>query len=644
MAGIRGGRRPAMKTFLIALTSGLMISTSVLAQTYSEAPALADTVKAGSLPPVEKRLPSKPLVVQPIESAGRYGGTWRMAMIGGSDSLLDRTIGYTRLVRWDPAWTKVVPDIAESVSENGNATEFVFKLREGIRWSDGEVFNADDLMFWYNDVLMDKAITPAVPSWLISGGKPVKVEKRGDYEVAFVFAAPNGLFLPTMATIAGSDIIAGSAEQYLKKFLKKYNPDNADALAKASGATDWVQNVTNKIIQPNRWRDAARPVLDPWKLVSPYSGRSQVVAERNPYYFKVDPQGRQLPYIDKVTLDVLEDIQAVVLKAINGEIDMQTQYLDSVDVRPVVVKNQEQGKYHLFISRPAWSNAMQINLNQTNKKPALRKVFANKDFRIGLSYAINREELNQLIYAGVAEPYQAAPRPDNVLYDEGMAKQYTEFSVEKANQHLDKAGLTKKDAQGFRLDETGKRISFPIDVLTTQPLQIDALERIKNYWATVGIEMQVRPVEQSLAFARLQSNDGDALTWIGGGGYDLLGLLDPKWYVPFNKESSYATAWGLYYQNPTDPYGEEPPPEIKKQQDLYRQVQTAPNLTEQMKLMKQLLAITKDQFYVIGTNMEPDKVGIIRNNMRNVPKSMPSTFFYVTPGPTNPEQYYFSQN
>jgi peptide/nickel transport system substrate-binding protein len=638
------GLRPRVRSFALGLASSLLISTSAFAQTYSEAPALDSQVTAGTLPPVQDRLPKNPLVVQPTESVGQYGGTWRMAMIGSSDSMLDRTVGYTRLVRWDPAWTKVVPDLAESVRENNNATEFVFKLREGTKWSDGTPFTADNILFWYNDILMNKDITPAVPSWLVSGGQPVKVEKRGDDEVAFIFAAPNGLFLPTMATIAGSDIIAGSAEQYLKQFHKKYNPDGVAVLAKAQGAADWVQLITNKIIQPNRWRDAKRPVLDPWKLDTPYSGTSQVMAERNPYYYKVDPAGHQLPYIDKVALDVVEDPQAVVLKAINGQIDMQTQYLDSVDVRPVIVQNQQQGNYKLFISQPAWSNAMLINLNQTDKNPTLRKAFSNKDFRIGLSYAINRDELNQLIYAGVSQPYQGSPRPNTVLYDDGMAHQYTEYSVDKANQHLDAAGLTKKDGQGFRLDSDGNRISFPIDVLTTMPLQIDALERIKVYWAAVGIDMQVRPVEQSLAFARLQSNDEDALVWIGGGGYDLLGLLDPKWYVPFSKESSYATAWGLYYQNPSDPHAEEPPPIIKKQQDLYRQVQTASSLKEQMELMKQVLAITKDQFYIIGTNMDPDKVGVVKTNMHNVPASMPSTFFYVTPGPTNPEQYYFSQN
>ncbi|KFL30029.1 ABC transporter substrate-binding protein [Devosia riboflavina] len=626
------------------LFSAVLLTTSALAQTYSEAPSLAEQVVAGTLPPLDERLPANPLTVQPVESVGQYGGTWRQAMIGGSDSLPERTVGYTRLVRWNTAWTEVVPDIAESVTQNADATEFVFKLREGARWSDGEPFTADDIMFWYNDILMNPEITPAVPSWLRGGGEPVVVEKRGDYEVAFKFAGPNGLFLTTMATAAGADVIAGAPAHWLKQFHAKYNPDGIDALVKSSGSTDWVQLITNKITYPSRWRDADRPVMDPWKLTVPYVGTSQVVAERNPYYFKVDTEGHQLPYIDRLTFDVLEDAQAVVLKAANGDIDMQTLYLDSVDVRPVIVGGQEQGDYHLFVSQPAYSNAMQINLNQTHKNSALREVFANKDFRIGLSYAIDREELNQLIYAGVGRPYQAAPRPDTRLYDEDMALQYTEFSPEKANEHLDAAGLTNKDAQGFRLDADGKRISFAVDVLPALQTQIDALERIKAYWAKVGIDMQVRPTEQSLAFARLQSNDHDALAWVGGGGYDLLGLLDPKWYVPFNMESSYATAWGLYFQNPNDPHGEEPPADIKAVQDLYRQVQRAATLDEQMDLMAQIIAAAKDRFNIIGTNMEPDKVGIVKNNMHNVPASMPNTWFYMTPGPTNPEQFYFSQN
>lgn len=608
---------------------------------FQEAPALKALVDAGSLPALEERLPANPLVLTPLESVGAFGGTLRQATYGGSDSQIESTIGYTRLVRWNPGWTGIEADVAESYEVNAEATEYTFTLRKGLRWSDGEPFTADDLVFWNENVLRNKEITPSPAAWLVSGGEPVKVEKIDDYKVVFKFAAPNGLFLFTMATNGGGDILAGSPAHYLKQFHKDFNPDGIDALVKQSGAADWVQLFNNKVTFPGRWRDLGRPTFDPWILTQPYSGTSQVVAERNPYYFKVDTAGNQLPYIDRVTIDVMQDTQAIILKAANGEIDMQNRSIETTNARPVIVQNQEKGGYGLFVARPAWSNAMLITLNQTDKDPALREVFSNKDFRIGLSYAINREELNQLIYAGQAKPYQAAPREGTALYDEQMATQYLDYNVDLANEHLDKAGLTERDSEGYRLGSDGKRISFPIDVLAGSPIQIDALGLVQNYWKAVGIDMQPRPNEQSLIYARLQTNDNHGLAWVGGGGYDFLGLLDPKWYFPHEFQSSFATAWGLYYQNPSDANAEEPSEMAKKQMALYEQVQEAPTLEKQLEAMKQLLAITRDEFYVIGTNLEPDRVGIVKNNMRNVPKVMPSTAFFMNPGPTHPETYYY---
>jgi peptide/nickel transport system substrate-binding protein len=406
-------------------------------------------------------------------------------------------------------------------------------------------------------------------------------------------------------------------------------------------AADWKQLFTNKVAFPNRWRDAGRPVLDPWKLTVPYAGTQRVVAERNPYYFKVDTAGNQLPYIDRVTYDILEDNQALILKAINGEIDMQNRHLDTTDARPLLVQNQQRSRYRLFKAQPAWSNAMLINLNQTTKNPVLRPLFANKDFRIALSHAINRDELNNLIYAQQSTAWQAAPREGTALYDERMAKQFTEYSPAKANALLDGIGLTRKDGDGFRLLADGSRLNFAVDVLTTNQIQIDALEVVKKYWREVGIDMQVRAVERSLAFQRLQANNHDANVWIGGGGYDQLALLDPKWYFPHEFESSYATAWGIHFQNPNAPNAEPPSAAGKKQQDLFVSLQQKPTTAEQLAVMKDILAITRDEFYIIGTNLEPDRFGIVKQNMRNVPASMPNTFFYMTPGPTQPEQYYY---
>jgi peptide/nickel transport system substrate-binding protein len=444
-----------------------------------------------------------------------------------------------------------------------------------------------------------------------------------------------------MATTFCSDMLAAAPAHDLKQFHKTYNPQGIDKLVADAKVANWTVLFLNKTSFPGRWRDVGRPVLDPWRLTVPYGGTTQVVLERNPYYFKVDPRGQQLPYMDRVTFDIMGDQQAIVLKAINGELDMQNQRLNGLETRIVLAENRERSGYRLFKARPAWSNAMCISLNQTSKNPVLREVFRKKEFRVGLSLAINREELNDLIYAGQSQPYQAAPRPGTALYDETLATQFTQYDPKAANEMLDKAGFAKRDGQKFRLGPDGKRISFAVDAATSRRFQIDALELIRKYWAAVGIEMQVRPVEESFAFARMVANEHDAMVWIGGGGYDFLGLLDPKWYFPYENQAAFASAWGIYFQNPKDPNAEEPPEHVKRQQALYVQMQKTPGTAGQFAVMKQILDITRDQFYVIGTNMEADNYGVVKNNMHNVPAEMPDTFFYMTPGPTNPEQYYF---
>ena len=333
----------------------LMGWSSLAFAEYREAPGLAKAVAEGTLPPVAQRLPETPLVVKPQEKIGKYGGTWRQALIGGSDDLMERTIGYTRLVRWNPEWTNVVPDVAESLSVSPDGTEYTFKLRKGTKWSDGVPFTANDIMFWYNDVLMNRELTPAAPRWLRSDNDPVVVEKVDDYTFKFRFKQPNGMLPWHLASNWGADILASSPAHYLKKFHKKYNPD-IDQVVKNAGATNWATLFLAKTgigAASARWRDTERPVLDPWKLTVPYSGTTQVVAERNPYYFKVDPNGNQLPYIDRVTYDVMGDVQSVVLKATNGELDMQAQRLNSIETSIVLADNRERGDYRLFKVQPA---------------------------------------------------------------------------------------------------------------------------------------------------------------------------------------------------------------------------------------------------------------------------------------------------
>jgi peptide/nickel transport system substrate-binding protein len=246
---------------------------------------------------------------------------------------------------------------------------------------------------------------------------------------------------------------------------------------------------------------------------------------------------------------------------------------------------------------------------------------------------------------GQGEPWQLAPRPTSPYYNEQLAKQYTEYDVAKANEHLDKAGYTERDAEGYRLGPDGKRISFLVDVQAISQNWIDALELIKGYWAEVGIQMEPNVMDRSLMYTRKDSNEHDAATWGGDGGLDV--VLEPRWYFPFSGESLYAEAWKEWYNNPGGVGSlvppEEPPAGPKRQMELYDQIKGSGDAAQQEALMKEILQIAADEFYALGISLPAPGYGIVKNNFKNVPASFPNAWLYPPPAPTNPEQYYIVQ-
>ncbi|MGN6563665.1 MAG: ABC transporter substrate-binding protein [Thermomicrobiales bacterium] len=617
-------------------------ATAALPTNFTDAPSLADQVKSGKLPPVAQRLPKDPLVITPVERVGKYGGAWRAALLGGADTLwLARTIGYENLVRWDPEWKNVLPNIATSFQGSADAKEYTFKLRQGIRWSDGEPFTADDILFWYEDVDTNTELTPN------RGTNPATVTKLDDYTVKFTFAQPNGLYLQTLATLSG-DSPTHYPAHYMKQFHKKYaDPAKLEQLMKDNSAEDWVKLFRLKgssvpgTPYDARWSNPDLPTIFAWRIVDPYGKGARVTAERNPYYWKVDTAGNQLPYIDKVTYDVAQDQQVLVLKAANGEIDMQDRNIATLANKAVLSDNQQKGQYHFFDTIPAIMNTSIVALNLTHKDPVKRQVFQNKDFRVGLSYAINRQEIIDTVYVSQGEPWQGAPRKETAYYDEEMAKQYTEYDIVKANASLDKA-FAQKDGQGFRLGPDGKRISIVVEVATSLTDEVDAMKLLVGYWQKVGIDAQLKTEDRALFDTRRNANEHDCAVWQGAGGLDV--IPNPPYYFPWSTRADYAQAWVTYYTNPsgagaqTPP--EEPPAPTKLQMDLYRQISQTSDTDKQTALMKQILAIAKDQFYVIGISLPANGYGVQKNTFHNVPKQFPDATTYPTPGPTNPCQYF----
>ncbi len=264
--------------------AGLMLAMTAQAWAFEEAPMLADKVAAGGLPPVAERMPSEPMVMETLDSIGEYGGTLRRAILGGGDQHnMLRQIGTELLVRWSHDWSEVKPNIAESWRVSDDAATYTFKLREGMRWSDGAPFTADDIMFWY-EIFMDETLTPSKHPNYVDAGGPVQVTKVDDTTVEFKFSAPNGLFLQNMAYGFGYYPVV-YPKHYLSQFHKAYNDDIQALIDAEPAASDWVQLFNLKagpMHTPLFWQNPDRPTLHPWKTTNAYGSSDRVVAERNP--------------------------------------------------------------------------------------------------------------------------------------------------------------------------------------------------------------------------------------------------------------------------------------------------------------------------------------------------------------------------
>lgn len=649
--------RNILKTVcLLASATGPLAALAVgpsLAMDYKEAPALAGQVSAGKLPPVAKRLPDAPVVIRPNDKVGVYGGTWRLSMASASDiHTLVRTIGYENLTRfktWRPGQPQkdLVPEVEMNVAKSVDVSEdgkvYTFHLRPGLKWSDGQPYTADDIMFWYKDVMMNSDLAPAKPVWAMRGGKPVEVEKIDDYTVRFKFAEPSGLFLEALATPAlqvEPNVPTAYPAHYMKKFHKAHVND-IDAVARANGARGWVQLFHSKA---DAWRNPDVPRLNPW-IVSVGIGQgstNKVTARRNPYYFKVDTAGNQLPYMDDVSFEIVGDQQVMLLKAANGDFDMVDSYIGFITTpenKAVFADNQERGKYDFYEVIPNRANLMIISLNLTTTDPIKNAIYNNLDFRRALSIAINRGEIIDLVFLGQGRPYQVVERPESPLFDELMATQYTKHDAKAANDLLDKAGFSKRNVDGIRLGPDGNPIRITMDISVLRPVWIDSAELIKRYWRAIGVELFINTMDNTALNQRVQKNEHDAAVWSASGGADT--LFDPKFYFPTSWTSFYAPPWGQYYAK--GPRAQEPPAPAKEQMALFEKVLATPDVERRVHLLKSVFKIAKEQFWTIGIVQPTTDYGIINKRLKNVPGTLLASTMYAHPGTANPEQFYFAK-
>jgi peptide/nickel transport system substrate-binding protein len=619
---------------------GLAVAqTPAVPAEISEAPFF----EGQDLPPVAERIGEEPLVLDPIDSVGTYGGTWRTALIGGQDTAwLERTVNYDNLVTWAVDWSEVLPDVAKAYEVSEDGTSFTFHLRKGMKWSDGEPFTSADVEFYVNSVRNNTELNSAPPD------NPFTIEVADEQTFTIVYEKPDGFALRHMCEAAGVDWTR-YPRHYLEQFHKEFNPDGIDALIKEEGAADWIELFRKKgggipgTPYDARWANVDLPRLHAWKLVEPYGEGTRVRFERNPYYWKVDTNGQQLPYIDEVVFDVLEDPEVLLLRASNGEIDMHARHITTDANKPVLAENREKGGYEFFDIVPSSMNTVVFALNQTHKKPEMREIFMNKDFRIGLSYAMNRQEILDAVFVSQGEPWQLGPRKETDWYNEELAKQYTEYDVDKANEHLDKV-LPDKDGSGMRLMPSGDPFTFVVEVAAEiNPFFTDTANLVMDYWKAVGVNASLKPEDRSLMYTRKAANEHDCAVWGGDGGLNDA-MLEARWYYPHSDESLYGIGWVVWADNAGgNPQAEpvEPPEPVKNQIDLYAEIEQTPDPAKQTELFDQLLAIAQQEFHAIGTSLPAMGYGIKKVNLKNVPASMPGAWLYPNPAPSHPETYFY---
>jgi peptide/nickel transport system substrate-binding protein len=490
----------------------------MVAGRYSEAPMLAAKVTAGELPAVEERLPVEPKVVPPVESIGKYGGTLTIFAVSElpiSDFLEPRH--GSNLFRVPRNGIGIEPDLAADFEMSREEKSFTIFLREGLKWSDGTPLTSEDVRFVFEDMHMH----PNVRTW---GGLGVTaVDVIDELTVKLIKGGGLGILNLQLADWFGSDITSMQPAHYLKKWHIDYN-DDAQTLAEEEGFDNWYDAMNS-----HYWwwpfKDPELPRLDPWVLKE--FGTTQRVYERNPYFWRVDPEGNQLPYLDGF-VSVIVDPEVNQLKISGGAADLSfvNTQLDNISLYKT---NAERGGYDVTLYPGTMSTAFTLIPVLTQKDPVMRELAMDVRFRQALSVAINRDEMNEILAFGLGTPGAASPLPSASFYMEGWREHFAQYDPDLANKLLDEIGLAERDNDGFRKRPDGETLTLLLEYFGAR--LTPAFELITEYYADVGVKSIMKIEDPGLMNER--RNAGEFFAW----------MHNAIWYPWSSERFAFMNAW-----------------------------------------------------------------------------------------------------
>lgn len=583
---------------------------------FVEPPILKERVAAGELPPVEQRLPDMPRVIPEggDREIGKYGGSMRMMVGRAKDTRLLVVYGYARIVCYNED-LELVADIAEKVEvEDGRI--FTFTLRKGHKWSDGAPFTTEDLRYYWEDVANNTELSPTgPPKVMLVENTPPTVEVIDEVTIRYTWTKPNPYFLPALA--GASPLFIYRPAHYMKPLHIKYgDAAEIEAMVAKKKVRSWAP-LHNRLDNLYRFDNPDLPTLQPWmNTVAPPSQR--FIAKRNPFYHRVDADGQQLPYIDEVKLEVVNST-LIPAKVGSGDADLQSRGLNFSDYT-FLKSEEERSGYGVRLWPTVRGSQFALYPNLNTNDPVWRKLFRDLRFRKALSFAVHREEINQLIYFGLGLAGNHSILPDSPLFEPHYRENAMAFDIEQANALLDELGLTERDGEGIRMLPDGRPLQIVVETAGESTEEVDILELIHDSWKQAGIKLFTKPSQREVLRNRIFAGDTLMTMWFGYENGVPTADMSPAEFAPTQQHSYHWPKWGQYYE--TSGKSGEPidMPEAEKLMKIYERWSNATDRDEREAAWREILEIHAEQIYTIGIVAQIPQPIVVSNRMRNVPQ------------------------
>lgn len=599
---------------LTAIVAGLAIlwGGACGAQPYQEAPILGEQVAAGTLPPVDQRLPETPATIQPA-SAGAYGGQIEWLAGRSRDIRIMNVYGYARLVGYD-ADLNLVADILESYEvEDGRI--FTFHLRPGLRWSDGEPFTTEAFRYEWFDVQMNEDLSPYGPDFqLVVEGELPEVEIIDDYTIRYSWSQPNPRLLPALA--GATPLYLYAPGHYLGQYHEAYaDPAALQDLVTEAQVEDWtVLHLRRGNLYSATNPDL--PVLQPW-VNTTESPSERFRFTRNPYYHRVDDQGRQLPYIDDVYVNI-SDSSLIAAQTGTGGSDLQARHI-RIDDYAFLAEGAETNDYYIDLWNTVLGSEIALYPNMTAADPVWRDLMRDVRFRRALSLAVYREEINEIIYFGLGRLSNNTVVPTSPYWTEEIAHHWTQYDIERANDLLDDIGLTDYE-NGIRLLPDGRRLEIVVETAGERGQEVDALQLIADSWQRIGVALYINNSQRDVFRNRIFSGETVMSVWFGLDNGLITPETVPTELAPVDQNWLQYPAWGQYWQA-AGGAGEAPDlPWAEELVDLYSEWLVTSDDDRKREIVTRMLEIHADEVTSIGLIQSIPQPIVVSNRLHNVPE------------------------